>query len=204
MPTFIMAVEAVGRDELKLAMGTPPEGLITQIAMPRLTPDGQFPAPKDRRGFGVVAAIGLGLIAGAVWLWFDTRGPARRQAAATTTPAAAVAPAAALPRPARAVAPAGEPAAASAEAAASPSDSPAVKAPAGAASEAKVVPAPPAIDAKPAPAARFVASRGRFGAVERPGAGEAVHEGFRAGRAVAAVAPARQGLNPVESKTASW
>jgi serine/threonine-protein kinase len=50
MQTFILAVEAVGRDELKLAMGTPAEGLITQIAMPRLTPDGQYPVPKDRRG----------------------------------------------------------------------------------------------------------------------------------------------------------
>ena len=50
----------------------------------------------------------------------------------------------------------------------------------------------------------FVASLARFGAVGRRGAGEAVHEGFREGRAVAALAPARQGLNPVESKTASW
>src|SRR4051812_4885449 len=62
MASFIMAVEAVGRDELKLAMGTPPEGLITQIAMPRLTPDGQFPAPRDRRGVSIAMAIGLGAV----------------------------------------------------------------------------------------------------------------------------------------------
>jgi len=160
MPTFIMAVEAVGRDELKLAMGTPPEGLITQIAMPRLTPDGQLPAPpKDRRGLGVAAAIGMGLIAGAAWLWFDTRGPARRQAAATTAPPAAVAPAAALPPPARAVAPAGEPSAASAEAAAARSDSSAVKAPAAASSPAKGAPETRTTDAKPAPAVASHSSR---------------------------------------------
>ena len=64
MPTYIMAVEAVGRDELKLAMGTPPEGLITQLAMPRLTPDGQLPIPKDRRGIQVAIAVGLGLARG--------------------------------------------------------------------------------------------------------------------------------------------
>ena len=64
MQTFIMAVEAVGRDELKLAMGTPAEGLITQIAMPRLTPDGQYPVPKDRRGVAAAIAVGLGVAAG--------------------------------------------------------------------------------------------------------------------------------------------
>src|SRR6185295_18499436 len=74
MPTFIMAVEAVGRDELKLAMGTPPEGLITQLAMPRLTPDGQLPIPKDRRAVSVAAAIGFGLVAGGAWLWFTRAG----------------------------------------------------------------------------------------------------------------------------------
>src|SRR3954447_197604 len=60
MPTFIVAVEAVGRDELKLAMGTPAEGLITQIAMPRLTPDGQYPAPRARGGAGTAAAMPWG------------------------------------------------------------------------------------------------------------------------------------------------
>jgi serine/threonine-protein kinase len=73
MPTYIMAVEAVGRDELKLPMGTPAEGLITQLAMPRLTPDGQLPTPKDRRGIQVAIAVGLGLAAAGTWLWIDMR-----------------------------------------------------------------------------------------------------------------------------------
>jgi serine/threonine-protein kinase len=105
MASFIEAVEAVGRGELKLAMGTPAEGLITQIAMPRLTPDGQFPVPKDRRGVGIAVAIGLGLAAGGIWLWLDTRhAPADRAGgAAVEAPAAAAAvrapepPAAAVP-----------------------------------------------------------------------------------------------------------
>src|SRR4029079_17535350 len=79
MPSFIMAVEAVGRDELKLAMGTPPEGLITQLAMPRLTPDAQFPVPKDRRGVHVAVAIGLAVVAGVTWLWLDARHAPLRQ-----------------------------------------------------------------------------------------------------------------------------
>jgi serine/threonine-protein kinase len=87
MPTYIMAVEAVGRDELNLAMGTPPEGLITQLAMPRLTPDGQLPTPKDRRGVQVAIAVGLGLAAAGTWLWIDMR---RDQSAIVDTPAAVV------------------------------------------------------------------------------------------------------------------
>jgi len=103
MPTFIMAVEAVGRDELKLAMGTPPEGLITQLAMPRLTPDAQFPAPKDRRGVQIAIAIGLGLAAAGTWLWLDMRhdpASAVAQPAVVATPAAQAAPA--MPSPAAA------------------------------------------------------------------------------------------------------
>jgi serine/threonine-protein kinase len=108
MPSFILAVETVGRDELKLAMGTPPEGLITQIAMPRLTPDGQFPVPKDRRGVGIAVAIGLGLAAGGLWLWIDTRHAPTDQLAAPAAPAASP-PAAALPvgQPAPVAAPIG-------------------------------------------------------------------------------------------------
>jgi hypothetical protein len=103
MPTYIMAVEAVGRDELKLAMGTPPEGLITQLAMPRLTPDGQLPIPKDRRGIQVAIAVGLGLAAAGTWLWIDMRRdqPTAADAAATIVRArgAAPAPIAASPPP---------------------------------------------------------------------------------------------------------
>src|SRR5262245_1269767 len=160
MPSFIMAVEAVGRDELKLAMGTPPEGLITQIAMPRLTPDGQFPAPKDRRGFSVAAAVGLGLIAGAAWLWFGTREPVRREASATVAPPAAApsspsAPAVAPPPPA------GEPSAVAPSAKAAATDAvepatPKVPATTEAAGKTKEDPALRAAEAKPA---RAVGSR---------------------------------------------
>ena len=86
MQTFILAVEAVGRDELKLAMGTPAEGLITQIAMPRLTPDGQYPVPKDRRGVAAAIAVGLGVAAGGAWLWLDTRREPHPEVAAPAQP----------------------------------------------------------------------------------------------------------------------
>jgi serine/threonine-protein kinase len=116
MPTFIMAVEAVGRDELNLAMATPPEGLITQLAMPRLTPDGQLPTPKDRRGMQVAIAVGLGLAAAGTWLWIDMR---REQPAVVDTPAAVVRAPVAAP-----AAPAGPPAPVpSEERAATPADS---------------------------------------------------------------------------------
>jgi tRNA A-37 threonylcarbamoyl transferase component Bud32 len=112
MPSFILAVEVVGRDELKLAMGTPPEGLITQIAMPRLTPDGQFPVPKDRRGVGIAVAIGLGLAAGGLWLWLDTRHASTNQAVEAPAPslaAPAVEPAVVVAPPALGAPPAAVP-----------------------------------------------------------------------------------------------
>jgi serine/threonine-protein kinase len=152
MPSFIMAVEAVGRDELKLAMGTPPEGLITQIAMPRLTPDGQFPAPKDRRGLGVAAAIGLGLIAGGTWLWLDTRGQPARPETPAPAASAAVAPAEPQPSPPSAP-PAAEPAAAVAPTEAPSSGTPAAPS---ASAEARAGEAPAMnkakAEAKPTPA----------------------------------------------------
>jgi serine/threonine-protein kinase len=88
MASFINSVEDVGRDELKLAMGTPPEGLITQIAMPRLTPDGQFAAPKDRRAVQIGITIGLGaMVAVGVLLWMEGRQPPVREAAVPAAPA---------------------------------------------------------------------------------------------------------------------
>ena len=117
MPAFIAAVEEVGRTELKLAMGTPVEGLITQIAMPRLTPDAQFPAPKDRRSASVAAAVGLALLASAIWLWLDAR-HAPRHEAAVPAPAPVALPA--PTEPPAAAAPVGAPAAAPSEAVAAP------------------------------------------------------------------------------------
>jgi serine/threonine-protein kinase len=122
MQSFIAAVEAVGREELKLAMGTPPEGLITQLAMPRLTPDAQFPAPKGRRSIGIAIAIGLGLAAGGILLWFDTRDEAPHADVAAPVPTAAPAPrspAAAPPAPPAAAPPPSDPAPAAAAANAS-------------------------------------------------------------------------------------
>jgi serine/threonine-protein kinase len=98
MPSFINAVEDVGRDELKLAMGTPPEGLITQIAMPRLTPDGQFSVPKDRRAVQVAITIGLGaLVAVGVLLWMEGRHPPRSEAVVPAAPPAVAEPSAPPP-----------------------------------------------------------------------------------------------------------
>jgi serine/threonine-protein kinase len=111
MPSFIAAVEEAGRNELKLAMGTPPEGLITQIAMPRLTPDGQFPAPRDRRLSTVAAVVGLALLFAAGLLWWDAarRGHPQEAVAPSSAPVAApaaeppAAPAAKTERPPAAV-----------------------------------------------------------------------------------------------------
>jgi eukaryotic-like serine/threonine-protein kinase len=119
MGAFIRALEAVGRDELKLAMGTPPEGLITQLAMPRLTPDGQYPAPRDRRGLSIGIAVGLAIVAGIAWLWLDARHVTSRQEAAAPLPVPAVLPPVAAQPPA-AGPPAAAPVAAPAEATAGP------------------------------------------------------------------------------------
>ena len=76
MQGFIVALESVGRDELKLAMETPPEGLVTKLALPRLTPAIQ-PAPlsplRDRRLLGAVGAIAVGVAAGGLYLWVQNR-----------------------------------------------------------------------------------------------------------------------------------
>jgi len=98
MASFINSVEDVGRDELKLAMGTPPEGLITQIAMPRLTPDGQFAAPRDRRAVQIGITIGLGaIVAVGVLLWMEGRQAHRREAAVPVAPATVAVPSAPQP-----------------------------------------------------------------------------------------------------------
>jgi len=76
MQGFIVAVESVGRDELKLAMDTPPEGLVTKLALPRLTPAIQ-PLPlspmRDRRLLTAVGAIAVGVVGGGIYLWLQNR-----------------------------------------------------------------------------------------------------------------------------------
>jgi len=101
MPSFIRSVEDVGREELKLAMGTPPEGLITQIAMPRLTPDGQFAAPKDRRAVQIAITIGLGAAAAlGVLFWMEQRQPPPAQVGAPAQPSPVAVPGPSAPPPA--------------------------------------------------------------------------------------------------------
>jgi serine/threonine-protein kinase len=141
MNAFILAVENVGRDDLKLAMGTPPEGLITQLAMPRFTPDGQYPIPKDRRGAKIAIAVGLALAAGGTWLWLESRGGDARQIAAPVAPPAVTAPVA--PPPAAVPTPAG-----AGETAVAPTDDPAPPKAATSTGKSAQGEAPPA-DAKP-------------------------------------------------------
>ena len=73
MPTYIMAVEAVGRDELKLAMGTPAGGPDHAARDAAADAGRAAPDPKDRRGVQVAIAVGLGLAAAGTWLWIDMR-----------------------------------------------------------------------------------------------------------------------------------
>jgi serine/threonine-protein kinase len=120
MQGFIVALESVGRDELKLAMETPPEGLVTKLALPRLTPaiqlERQSPL-RDRRLLTAVSAIAVGAIFGAVYLWFQGRHVADVARPSVSIPAA-VAAEPAVPPPAPEPAPA--PAAGAAEAAKPP------------------------------------------------------------------------------------
>jgi eukaryotic-like serine/threonine-protein kinase len=129
MQTFILAVEAVGRDELKLAMGTPAEGLITQIAMPRLTPDGQYPVPKARRGVAAAIAVGLGVAAGGALLWLDTRREPHPEVAAPAQAQPSAQPPAAAPLSAPAEPVVAAPPADPAAAAEAPSEEPKPRAP---------------------------------------------------------------------------
>jgi eukaryotic-like serine/threonine-protein kinase len=108
MQGFIVALESVGRDELKLAMETPPEGLVTKLALPRLTPaiqlERQSPL-RDRRLLTAVSAIAVGAIFGALYLWFQGR-PVADVARPSVAIPAAVAAEPPVPAPATAPAPA--------------------------------------------------------------------------------------------------
>jgi serine/threonine protein kinase len=50
VPTFIQALELVARDELKMIVGTPPEGVITRAGFPRPTPT-PLPSSSASRPF---------------------------------------------------------------------------------------------------------------------------------------------------------
>jgi tRNA A-37 threonylcarbamoyl transferase component Bud32 len=95
IPSFMHALEEAARDELLLPAGTPPESLLTQIAMPRPTPSaprrptlsGIFRLGRERWA-QIFAVVVLATVALTVWLW---RGAGRRAPApsvATTPPAA--------------------------------------------------------------------------------------------------------------------
>jgi eukaryotic-like serine/threonine-protein kinase len=85
MPSFMRALEEVARDELHLPVGTPPEGLITQMAL-RSTPHGRgLTAVRTRRNRSllIVAAVMLAAAGAAVW-WRDSVTPAAPRAGAET------------------------------------------------------------------------------------------------------------------------
>ena len=144
MQGFIVALESVGRDELKLAMETPPEGLVTKLALPRLTPAVQ-PLPlsplRDRRLLGAVGAIAVGVAAGGLYLWIQNRPVPDVARPSVSIPAAM---AAERPAPSPTTAP--EPAAP--EAAKPPADAVLVKHPAVGVESTDVAPSDPASSSK--------------------------------------------------------
>jgi serine/threonine protein kinase len=112
MPVFIQAVEAAAREDLKLPMGTPPEGLVTQIAM-RQTPSTPVMAlqrmrrPLLNRTTGFAAGAFAVLVAAIVVRFLPARRTAPPATPAATTAAkgpALVMPPAVVPAPALPVA----------------------------------------------------------------------------------------------------
>jgi serine/threonine-protein kinase len=170
MTAFINAVEDVGRGELKLAMATPAEGLITQLAMPRLTPDAQFSVPKDRRALQIGVAIALGLAAAGAYLWLGPdRGKSRPEATAPAEPPAVAVPSApppatVIPSEAPAAAPSEAPEAPAAAEAPAPAEKP--KEPVRARQE-KPAQADKAVQA-PSPSSHRASSHGQSAARDLP------------------------------------
>jgi serine/threonine protein kinase len=94
MQSFITALESVGRDELKLAMETPPEGLVTKLALPRLTPSipaRQVSSLRSGRVLGAAAAVAVGVAGGGLWLWMQSRNVPEVARPAVSIPAAVAA-----------------------------------------------------------------------------------------------------------------
>jgi serine/threonine-protein kinase len=100
VPSFIQALEMVARDDLRMVVGTPPEGVITRAGFPRplLTPNSSgsrtldLPLPGARVSGRVVAAllmvVGLAAFAAALRWRFKSRAPdAARPAVAASGPA---------------------------------------------------------------------------------------------------------------------
>jgi serine/threonine-protein kinase len=83
VPAFIQALEMVARDDLKMIVGTPPEGVITRAGFPRPTPTPSpgpgsppfgFPVPRSKYAVralvaGVFMAAGISAFAMAMWHW---------------------------------------------------------------------------------------------------------------------------------------
>jgi serine/threonine-protein kinase len=162
VPSFIQALEMVARDDLRMIVGTPPEGVITRAGFPRppLTPVSsgsrklEIPLPSPRVSSRVLAAAvmfaGVAAFALALrWRWKKFHGPETAPPALAESkpgPETAPPPAVAASKP---VAPppsaASTPAAPPPSAAAMPSPPP------------SAVPSPPAPPAEGPPAAGAVA-----------------------------------------------
>jgi tRNA A-37 threonylcarbamoyl transferase component Bud32 len=134
VPAFIGALEAVARDDLRMLVGTPPEGVLTRAGFPRPTPATSTEPPEvARRPRRAVLWIGgATLLTVIIGLGVARRhSSAAKRAAATQVVAASVSPAPApLPAeaPSAAVPVTGTPP--STAIAASADDAPAAKAPA--------------------------------------------------------------------------
>jgi tRNA A-37 threonylcarbamoyl transferase component Bud32 len=104
VPAFIGALEAVARDDLKMLVGTPPEGVLTRAGFPRPTPASTVePLEMPRRPRRAVLWIGgaalLTVIAGlSVARWHSGRRAPGPEAVAQPPPAPQ--PSAAAPAPA--------------------------------------------------------------------------------------------------------
>jgi serine/threonine-protein kinase len=187
VPSFMHGLEEAARDELLLPAGTPPEGLITQIAMPRLTPS-PLQAPETLRVFRLKRSqwaqlAVITLLGAAAVLILSWRGE-RRQTAATAQNAARPAAAAHAPVPAPAAAHAAAPAAQAHVPA--PPVSPAAAATAAEPSQpAAAARAPEAAAAPPAPSAHSHGSKH-----EREHTGSSEDRPARAARVAPAERPA--------------
>jgi serine/threonine-protein kinase len=83
MPAFLHALEQAARAELNVSLGGPSEGLITQLATPRIAvpqPPGALGASAARtRLVPLLAVVGLALATLSLWRWSAARPAANRE-----------------------------------------------------------------------------------------------------------------------------